>query len=212
MLRSFFDEHARSDAGTHEGTHGGTHGAHALPTLSAADALKAMRALGVSPPALPDGRPVHRLPFEVSSLSRVTFAQLCRAVQRSLEAAGARPHVGCRRSFVFEEQVHLPQDVEQQSFSPQMPSHATPPQSPARGKRVHEAPAVLQGGLGLPEGSPRSGARGMRPCATEPSLEALGAQWHEKRPLLCGPVRASPSQQVDALVERRFVYLGREAR
>ena len=76
MLRRYFEEHAQRSPDDVD----------ALPTISAADALAAMRALGITPPSRPDGRPLHRLPFDVTSArSRVTFAALCREVRTSLE-------------------------------------------------------------------------------------------------------------------------------
>ena len=83
VLRSWFEAHT---AATDD---------ECAPTISAADALEAMRALGISPPTMDDGRPLHRFPFDVTAeRSRVTYARLCRAVQRALEAAAASSRSG----------------------------------------------------------------------------------------------------------------------
>tara|TARA_B110001452_G_scaffold47032_1_gene35962 strand:- start:595 stop:1719 length:1125 start_codon:yes stop_codon:yes gene_type:complete len=53
--------------GAAEGQNNGDDGGDSLPTISAADALEAMGALGIKPPPTPDGRLIHRFPFDLGS-------------------------------------------------------------------------------------------------------------------------------------------------
>ena len=186
-LRSFFEEHAAKDF---------SDGPSSSGTISAADAMEAMRALGISPPARTDGRGIVRFPFEVSDGTRVTYAKLCQEVLRALEATGGRRHT------VFEQ---APKVVRQTSSGGSSPS--------SRASQAEEAPAVLQS---LP-----SSKMIMPTVLSETALDALTSQYERQqtepttreaaqewveRPLAHAP----PSRQVKALVDRRFLYLGRE--
>ena len=99
MLRAFFDYRTQPKSELQLSN-------DPLPTISATDALDAMRALGISPPTMPDGRPLHRFPFEVTGRSRVTFAQLCRAVQVSSPARHTAPRV---HDAIWPSNTQLPQ-------------------------------------------------------------------------------------------------------
>lgn len=183
MLRTFFEQHAAR----------GPDAADNLPTVSAADALEAMRALGCLPATVSDDRPLLcTLPFDVTSRSRVTFAQLCREAQRALEASLGRRTA---REFVFDRGAA----ARDRDGSPQ-----TPKRKSVR-DQLSEAPAVLQSetpGMRRRKGGLKGlGGTALPPCASDNSLETLAERWEHE-------ARQPASRTVHALVDRRFLVLG----
>ena len=183
MLRTFFEQHAAR----------GPDAEDSLPTISAADDLEAMRALGCLPATVSDDRPLHTLPFDVTSRSRVTFAQLCREAQRALEASLGRRTA---REFVFDRGAA----ARDRDGSPQTPKRKSVDQLP------DEAPAVLQSETGIRRRNgclKGLGGTALPPCASDNSLETLAERWQHQ-------ARQPASRTVHALVERRFLVLGKE--
>jgi len=115
-LRSFFEERAAPEDG--------------LATVSARDALEAMRALG-------GNAVLRRIAGCSSEAGRVTFAQLCRQVQGSLES---------------DEQLFDPLPTPGGGSSPCMKPHARrrrPSMNSSSRPAATEAPAVLEAGARL---------------------------------------------------------------
>ena len=197
VLHNFFEERAA--------------GADAI---GAADAIEAMDALGVSPPKMADGRPLHQLPFDVTSRSRVTFAQLCREVQRVLELSGEG---GLPRTP--SESPLFCRGRADSASSEVWPTNALQPTS-------SESSLSTDGRGRLPltrRMSSRPGG-GLATIASDTMLDTLESRWLEgeqqsRRELaqasrrgfavIRSPYRGS-SRTINALVDRRFLYLGSE--
>jgi len=134
-----------------------------LTTISVAAALEAMQALGVCPPSEGSNKLRHH-PFGVSC-KRVTFAQLCRKVQHSLEASqGPQP------TLVFEH-----------SFSPASSS----PRGGAKRCRLDKSPSSpFKAFLSIDRSIDRSPAKMMPRAASDPSLSLypLEKRWNVETP------------------------------
>ena len=214
MLRTFFEDHARKYK---PASNAGSSPTDALPTIAAADALEAMRALGVSPPTMSNGRPLHAFPFDVTSQkSRVTFAQLCRAVQRSLEMrteANSDGGAPARSSDPVWGAMRDPSSPPRGTGAPlPLPLFARPQPTP----RGDEAPAAL---LGRPLRRRSNMSSAIKPSTSDTSLETLEKRW--QGPAEAAHVsassgslpsfrRAAPpaSRQVRALVDQQYRFLG----
>ena len=180
VLRNFFEERAA--------------GADAI---GAADAIEAMDALGVSPPRMADGRPLHQLPFDVTSRSRVTFAQLCREVQRVLELSDEGSESTTSPAPALFSRGRAGSTISDSLW----PSNT--PEGSGRG----QAPFMrrMSGRLG-----------GLATIASDTTLDTLESRWLEGEQqrqrdfaVVRTPYRGS-SRTINALVDRRFLYLGKE--
>ena len=221
VLRQWFDQHAAREvaAGDSFGRRSRERGSvsdASLPTISAADALEALRALGISPPMLDDGRPLHRFPFDVTEeRSRVTFAQLCKEVQRALEATIGAGHTEAAYS-VFDHRHSNAASAVVSAVARSSGDCSTPPlarqRSPLspsspfaspKSARVCEAPAVLQ-----TTKTPSKASRLPATASEGASLQTLEQRWQSAAP---PQGRRGPSSLLArALVDRRYIYLGGE--